>query len=86
MVVPSRGLARELQAEFPYIENKLTVLPNPISLERLQMPAEFDRSAFRHRLGLEEQDLVGCLWPWDNLSAKDYHSCCRRWLSQGWSG
>ena len=59
VVVPSRGLARELQAEFPYIENKLTVLPNPISLERLQMPAEFDRSAFRHRLGLEEQDLVG---------------------------
>ncbi len=44
VVVPSRGLARELRAEFPYIENKLTVLPNPISLERLQMPAEFDRS------------------------------------------
>jgi glycosyltransferase involved in cell wall biosynthesis len=58
VVVPSRGLARELQAEFPYIENKLTVLPNPISLERLQMPDEFDRSAFRHRLGVEEQDLV----------------------------
>ena len=58
VVVPSRGLARELQAEFPYIENKLTVLPNPISLERLQMPAEFDRSSFRHRLGFEEQDLV----------------------------
>jgi glycosyltransferase involved in cell wall biosynthesis len=58
VVVPSRGLARELQAEFPYIENKLTVLPNPISLERLQMPAQFDRSSFRHRLGIEEQDLV----------------------------
>ena len=58
VVVPSRGLARELRAEFPYIENKLTVLPNPISLQRLQMPDEFDRSAFRHRLGVEEQDLV----------------------------
>jgi glycosyltransferase involved in cell wall biosynthesis len=58
VVVPSRGLARELQAEFPYIENKLTVLPNPISLKRLQMPAEFDRSAFRQSLGLDEQDLV----------------------------
>ena len=59
VVVPSRGLARELRAEFPYIENKLTVLPNPISLNRLQMPDEFDRQAFRHSLGIEEQDLVG---------------------------
>jgi glycosyltransferase involved in cell wall biosynthesis len=58
VVVPSRGLARELRAEFPYIENKLTVLPNPISLQRLQMPDEFDRSAFRHNLGAEDQDLV----------------------------
>jgi glycosyltransferase involved in cell wall biosynthesis len=58
VVVPSRGLARELRAEFPYIENKLTVLPNPISLQRLQMPDEFDRSAFRHNLGIEDQDLV----------------------------
>jgi glycosyltransferase involved in cell wall biosynthesis len=37
IVVPSRGLARELKTEFPYIEDRLTVLPNPISLERLQM-------------------------------------------------
>ncbi len=59
VVVPSRGLARELRAEFPYIENKLTVLPNPISLPRLQMPGEFDRPAFRHGLGIEDQDLVG---------------------------
>jgi glycosyltransferase involved in cell wall biosynthesis len=59
VVVPSRGLARELRAEFPYIENKLTVVPNPISLQRLQMPAEFDRQAFRHRLGFDDQDLVG---------------------------
>jgi glycosyltransferase involved in cell wall biosynthesis len=58
VVVPSRGLARELRAEFPYIEDKLTVLPNPISLPRLQMPSEFDRSAFRRSLGIEEQDLV----------------------------
>jgi glycosyltransferase involved in cell wall biosynthesis len=59
VVVPSRGLAGELRAEFPYIENKLTVLPNPISLDRLQMPAEFDRRAFRHSLGIEDQDLLG---------------------------
>jgi glycosyltransferase involved in cell wall biosynthesis len=59
VVTISRGLARELKAAFPYIENKLTVLPNPVRLDRLQMPAEFDRQAFRHSLGIEDQDLVG---------------------------
>jgi glycosyltransferase involved in cell wall biosynthesis len=59
VVVPSQGLARELRAEYPYIQDKLTVLPNPINLARLQKPAEFDRQAFRHSLGIDENDLVG---------------------------
>jgi len=59
VVVPSRGLAKELRAEFPYIDNKLAVLPNPISLERLQRPPAFDRQALRHGLGIEDGDLVG---------------------------
>jgi glycosyltransferase involved in cell wall biosynthesis len=59
IVVPSHGLARELKTEFPYIEDRLTVLPNPISLQRLQMPGDFDRQAFRQNLGLEDRDLVG---------------------------
>jgi glycosyltransferase involved in cell wall biosynthesis len=59
VVVPSQGLARELKAAFPYIENKVTVLPNPINLQRLQVPAEFDREGFRNRLGMEVQDVVG---------------------------
>ena len=59
VVVPSHGLARELRAEFPYIDNKLTVLPNPISLGRLEVPVEFDRQAFRHSLDLDDQDVVG---------------------------
>jgi glycosyltransferase involved in cell wall biosynthesis len=58
VVVPSRGLARELIAEFPYIANKTTVIPNPINLQRLQMPADFDRRAFRQGLGFEETDVV----------------------------
>lgn len=59
VIVPSRGLARELRAQFPSIDSKLTVLPNPINLERLQPPATFDRGSFRHNLGIEDQDLVG---------------------------
>jgi glycosyltransferase involved in cell wall biosynthesis len=59
VVVPSQGLARELKAAFPYIANKVTVLPNPINLQRLQVPADFDREAFRNKLGIEGQDVVG---------------------------
>jgi len=59
VVVPSSGLARELKTEFPFIENRLTVLPNPISLQRLEMPGGFDRQAFRRGLGMEDEDLVG---------------------------
>ena len=59
VVVPSQGLARELRTEFPFIQDKLTVLPNPINLARLQKPAEFDRQAFRHSLGMDDRDLVG---------------------------
>jgi glycosyltransferase involved in cell wall biosynthesis len=35
------------------------VLPNPIRLDRLKMAPDFDRRAFRHNLGIEDQDLVG---------------------------
>jgi glycosyltransferase involved in cell wall biosynthesis len=59
IVVPSRGLSRELTTAFPYIQDKLTVLPNPINVGRLERPADFDRQAFRHNLGFTEQDLVG---------------------------
>jgi glycosyltransferase involved in cell wall biosynthesis len=59
VVVPSQGLARELRRKFPYIDSKLTVIPNPIQLDRLQMPATFDRRSFRNSLGIGEQDVVG---------------------------
>jgi glycosyltransferase involved in cell wall biosynthesis len=58
VVVPSRGLAYELTAEFPYIENRLTVIPNPIRVDRLQLPLDFDRNAFRNSLGIEERDVA----------------------------
>jgi glycosyltransferase involved in cell wall biosynthesis len=58
VVVPSRGLARELITEFPYIAQKTTVIPNPINLERLERPSDFDRSAFRQGLGFDDRDVV----------------------------
>jgi glycosyltransferase involved in cell wall biosynthesis len=61
VVVPSQGLARDLRATFPDIDPRLTVLPNPINMERLRLPETFDRRAFRTELGLADED-VACLF------------------------
>ncbi len=58
IVCPSRGLARELAEEYPAIGGKLTVVPNPIDLQRLARPEEFDRQAFRRGHGLSGGDFV----------------------------
>jgi glycosyltransferase involved in cell wall biosynthesis len=58
VVVPSGGLARELQAEYPATAGKLTVVADPIDLARMRAPAWFDRGEQRSRLGLAEGDLV----------------------------
>ena len=58
VVVPSRGLAKELTSAFPSLAGKLTVVPNPIRVEHLQMPADFDRAAIRNCLGLQPNEVV----------------------------
>jgi glycosyltransferase involved in cell wall biosynthesis len=58
IVVPSPGLARELQSEYRPAAGKLSVVANPIDLSRMQPPAGFDRQAQRAQLGFDEDDLV----------------------------
>lgn len=58
IVVPSKGLARELAAVYPEAAAKLHTLPNPISLERFGRPGGFDRTAFRARHGLPADAVV----------------------------
>jgi glycosyltransferase involved in cell wall biosynthesis len=58
IVVPSGGLARELQAEYSETADKLTVVANPIDLPRMAPPAYFDRREQRSSLGLGEGDVV----------------------------
>jgi glycosyltransferase involved in cell wall biosynthesis len=57
VVVPSHGLSRELSSEYPTIENKIHILPNPVDIERMHSPAEFDRESFRRNLGLLSEEL-----------------------------
>jgi len=58
IVVPSVGLARELQAEYSETADKLTVVANPVDLHRMESPAHFDRREQRSLLRLGEEDVV----------------------------
>ncbi len=58
ILVPSRGLARELVQEFPGAQSKIRVLPNAIDVERLRRPKLFDRTAFRNSLGFRTEDTI----------------------------
>ncbi len=58
VVVPSHGLARELTHNFPCVAGKIRVLANPVDLEKLNRPAEFDRAGFRANLGFCAGDVV----------------------------
>lgn len=52
VVVPSRGLARELQATYPHTAGRIVTLANPVDLEHFRRPAGYDRTAWRGRLDL----------------------------------
>ena len=58
VVVPSRGLARELTCEYPGLEGKVTVVPNPVDVEWMRPLPESERRAARHQLGLTDEDVV----------------------------
>jgi glycosyltransferase involved in cell wall biosynthesis len=58
VVVPSTGLARELIQEYPRLAGKVTIISNPIDVEALRAPADFDRIGHRREIGLTEGDFV----------------------------
>ena len=59
LIVPSRGLARELEAAYPFVKPKLHLLPNSADYEHLaNPPAEFDRDGLRARYGFSSSDVV----------------------------
>lgn len=58
IVVPSRGLARELSGQYAGSASAITVLSNPVDTQRMQRPAAFDRSRVRRQFGFTDSDLV----------------------------
>lgn len=58
IVVPSQGIKRELEGTYPVTRGKITVIPNPVNLERMARPPEFDREDFRRKLEASPEDVV----------------------------
>lgn len=58
IIVPSQGLARELADEYPFAAHKVCVLPNPVDLQKMHPPREFDSVGFRHALGIAPDELL----------------------------
>ncbi|MFZ0594135.1 MAG: glycosyltransferase family 4 protein [Bryobacteraceae bacterium] len=58
ILVPSRGLAKELSFAFPFASEKIEVIPNAVDVERLKRPASFDRDSIRVRYGFGTTDVV----------------------------
>jgi glycosyltransferase involved in cell wall biosynthesis len=59
IIVPSRGLERELKHLYPKaVEGKIQVIPNPINTERMRRPADYNRDAGRVELGFGDDELV----------------------------
>jgi glycosyltransferase involved in cell wall biosynthesis len=58
IVAPSYGLCRELTKAYPRDSAKIRVLANPVDLDGLRPPANFDRNAFRENLGWTSGDIV----------------------------
>jgi glycosyltransferase involved in cell wall biosynthesis len=57
VVVPSAGLARELVAEFPRLEGRVTVIANPVDLSP-DPRGDDGRRAVRARLGISDEHVV----------------------------
>lgn len=58
VVVPSRGLERELREEFATPPDRITVIPNPVDLSRFARPSNFDARSVLQNLGVSPGDVV----------------------------
>ncbi len=59
IVVPSQGLATEIEQTYTaLVQKKITVIPNPVDIQRFTRPVTFDRQAFRSQLGFGPNDQV----------------------------
>lgn len=58
IVVPSLGLKNELIATYPAVSSIVRVVPNPVNVESFCRPDDFDQTAWRKQLQIDEKATV----------------------------
>jgi glycosyltransferase involved in cell wall biosynthesis/O-antigen/teichoic acid export membrane protein len=71
VVVPSEGLAYELQMAYPeLVAGKITILPNPVDTTWFRKPDDFLKDPLRLELGCTAKDLLLCFCALGNFERK----------------
>lgn len=71
IVVPSEGLAYELQMAYPeLVGGKINIIPNPVDINRFQKPHNFSRDALRLELGCTDKEFLLCFCALGNFERK----------------
>jgi len=58
LVVPSRGLQRELERNYRFTKGKIHVIPNAVDTQGMRAPHSFHREGFRADFGFNPEDTV----------------------------
>jgi glycosyltransferase involved in cell wall biosynthesis len=71
IVVPSEGLAYELQMAYPeLVARKIIIIPNPVNTARFRRPDDFSPDSLRLDLGCTSKDLLLCFCALGNFERK----------------
>jgi glycosyltransferase involved in cell wall biosynthesis/O-antigen/teichoic acid export membrane protein len=71
IVVPSEGLAYELQTAYPErVAGKITIIPNPVDTARFRKPEKFSADSLRLDLGCTSRELLLCFCALGNFERK----------------
>lgn len=58
IVAASSSLANEIEQQYPFVASKLRTIPNAVDADAYTVDPSFDRTAFRERIGVEENHLL----------------------------
>lgn len=60
VVAPSLGLVNELLTTYPFLNGRISQIPNPVDVDFYKKPTAFDLKQERENLGFSEQDKILC--------------------------
>jgi glycosyltransferase involved in cell wall biosynthesis len=73
LVVPSAGLAEELTRDFDIPQDRIRVIANPVAVQGMRCPRDFERDCFRKGLGLQPSDFTCIFFALGHFERKGLH-------------